>query len=299
MSRIRVRLSLGFLLIACTTPQETSEGTDGGILVLDAHGGPRGGGLSLPGNPQLESQIPEQFVHVYRIGGFYIMGTDERPLETDRQDRTGEEAVQQAVDLFSSLLDGDDDGDVDDPVLLENLAKHFVFAVGHESSLSPFEDDFDRRTGRYVMAMKTDVWPFFPDWNGRGFSLLRIGSSLWRPPNMNALWEECFHTVTEAYNRHRPEWSFSPEGVFGRSMQADIEAQAYDIEEQNRLEGGHYDWSTAVNEYIHQIWLVNQGGQAAVLTAPQIGVLDVMKATPGFPMSMDKDAERSLAVRVR
>lgn len=299
MNRLCGVLGLVLSLAFCATPKEVVDDAGKRPGVIDASEGLQDAGPALPGNPHLEAQIPEQFTHVYRIGGFYIMGTDEAPRETDRRDRTGEEVVEQAVRLFTSLLDTNQDGAVDDPVLLENLSEQFVFAIGYESSLSPFEDEFDRQTGRYVMAMKTDIWPFFPEWRGRGFSLTSINTSLWRPRSMNALWEECFHTVTEAYNRHRSEWSFAPEGVFGRSMQADIDAQAYDIMEQNRLEGGHYDWSTAVNEYIHQIWLVNQAGQADVLTAAQNAVLDVMKTTPGFPMGLDKDVEGSLAVRVR
>lgn len=300
MSDSRWTACLALCLLACTTTQDGVVDTGGGEPVSDAGGeGPKDAGRSLPGNPQLEGQIPEQFTHVYRIGGFYIMGTDERPRETDRRDRTGEEVVQQAVRLFSSLLDQDQDGVVDDATLLDNLAEHFVFAIGYESSLSPFEDAFDRQTGRYVMAMKTDIWPFFPDWAGRGFSLTSLNTSLWRPRDMNALWEECFHTVTEAYNRHRADWSFAPDGPLGRAMQADIDAQAYDISEQNRLEGGHYDWNTAVNEYVHQIWLVNQGGAADVLTGPQTQVLDQMKATSGFPLAVDKDYDLNLAQRVR
>lgn len=291
-------------LTGCTTATEKSSpdsgspgpvpAVDGGLAASDA------GNIALPGgDPALEQILKDEFAHVYRIGGFYIAGTDERPRETDRRDRSGEEVVLQAVKLFSSLLDPDEDGRVDNRELLDNLGRHFVFASGAHRSLEPLEESIDRRTGRYVMSMKTDIWPFFPDYEGQGIRLEALTTSLWRPEAMNAVWEECFHTVTEAYNRHREDWSFGREGLLGRAMQADIDAGAYDISEQNRLEGGHYDWNTAVNEYVHQIWLVNQGGAAHVLTGPQTQVLDHMKASPGFPMAVNKDYPRNLAQRIK
>ena len=73
----------------------------------------------------------------------------------------------------------------------------------------------------------------------------------------------------------------------------------YDIKRQNRLEGGDYDWETAVNEYVHQIWVIQNGGHENVLTPAQKRVLEFMRSHRGFPMTMDKDAPMSIAVRVR
>ena len=253
----------------------------------------------LAGDPAFEAQIPRLFPHVYRIGNFYIMGTDQRPRNTDRSDRTGEEVVLQAVRLFSSLLDANGDGTVDRPKLLTTMGQNFAFAIGADQTLRPIEETLDQQTGRYVISMKTDIWPFFPDWNGQGFRLSHLASSLWRPDKMNALWEECFHVYTESWNLHLNRWSFDKQGVLGRAMAADIKSGDYDIQEQNRLEHGDYDWNTAVNEYVHQIWVVQDGGQDKVLTEPQQEVLRFMRNIPGFSMDMNKDYARSLAVQVR
>ena len=253
----------------------------------------------LAGDPAFEAQIPSLFPHVYRIGNFYMMGTDQRPRVTDRSDRTGEEVVLQAVQLFSSLLDTNGNGTVDQPKLLKTMGQNFTFAIGADQTLRPIEDMLDQQTGRYVISMKTDIWPFFPDWNGQGFRLSHLASSLWRPDEMNALWEECFHVYTESWNLYLNRWSFDKGGILGRAMAADIETGAYDIQEQNRLENGDYDWNTAVNEYVHQIWVVQKGGQDKVLTEPQRNVLRFLRDIPGFAMDMNKDYTESLAVKVR
>ena len=254
---------------------------------------------TLPGDAAFEQQIPPVFTHVYRIGNFYIMGTDQRPRETDRRDRTGEEVVLQAVRLFSSLLDSDADGQVDQPELLKTMGENFAFAIGADRTLRPIEDKLDRQTGHYIISMKTDIWPFFPDWDGTGFQVKRLDSSMWRPRRMSALWEECFHVYTEGWNRHSDKWSFGKQGPLGQAMAADIQAGHYDIREQNRIERGDYDWNTAVNEYVHQVWVLQKGGQTAALTEPQKRVLEFMRQTKGFAMDMDKDYQKPLAVRVR
>ena len=82
-------------------------------------------------------------------------------------------------------------------------------------------------------------------------------------------------------------------------MAEDIAAGDYDIEKQNKMEGGDYDWATAVNEYVHQIWLVNQAGNSGVLTNPQKQVLDFMQSTRGFPMKVNPNYSLDIAVRVR
>ena len=253
----------------------------------------------LPGDTDFEQQIPSVFTHVYRIGNFYIMGTDQRPRETDRQDRTGEEVVLEAVRLFSSLLDNDADGQIDHPELLNTMGEKFAFAIGYDQTLRPIEEQLDQKTGHYIISMKTDIWPFFPDWNGTGFKVKRLNSSMWRPRRMSALWEECFHVYTEAWNRHTDSWSFGKDGLLGRAMTTDIKANDYDIQEQNRIERGGYDWNTAVNEYVHQIWVIQKGDQTAALTKPQQRVLKFMQQTKGFAMDMDKNYSGRIAVRVR
>ena len=99
----------------------------------------------LAGDPAFEAQIPGLFPHVYRIGNFYIMGTDQRPRNTDRSDRTGEEVVLQAVQLFSSLLDTNGNGTVDQPKLLKTMGQNFTFAIGADQTLRPIEDMLDQQ----------------------------------------------------------------------------------------------------------------------------------------------------------
>ena len=255
--------------------------------------------LNQPGNPKLESCIPARFKYVYRIGGFYVFGTDERPRESDRDTRQGEEVVLQAVRLFGSFLDSNEDGKVDDPKLLRSLGENFAFAIGSDRRLRPVEDLIERKTGCYVISMKTDIWPFFPNWTGKDFRFSGFKDSMWRPKSMNALWEECFHTITEAYRCCEEEWSFGKESRLGLLMAEDIAAGDYDIEKQNKMEGGGYDWATAVNEYVHQIWLVNQAGNSGVLTNPQKQVLNFMQSTRGFPMKVNPNYSLDIAVRVR
>jgi hypothetical protein len=122
---------------------------------------------------------------------------------------------------------------------------------------------------------------------------------MWRPDNFNALWEETFHTVTEAYNRVDASWSFEQGSTSSQAMQSDIDQGMYDIEEQNKLEAGQYDWQTAVNEYVHQIWVIQFAGSSDVLTDAQKSVVAHMKTTSGFPMTVNRDYPHSLAAIIK
>ena len=251
------------------------------------------------GNQKLESCIPARFKYVYRIGDFYILGTDERPREIDRETRQGKEVVLQAVRLFGSFLDANEDGKVDDPKLLQSLGNNFAFSIGSDRRLRPVEELIERKTGCYVISMKTDIWPFFPNWSGKRFPFNGIKDSMWRPESMNALWEECFHTITEGYRCCDENWSFGKKSRLGLLMAEDIAEGNYDIEKQNQLEDGDYDWATAVNEYVHQVWLVNQAGKSAALTKSQKQVLKLMQSTPGFPMKVNPNYPLDISIRVR
>ena len=83
-------------------------------------------------------------------------------------------------------------------MILESMGANFVFAIGYEPQLIPHEDSIDRTYGRYVISMKTDIWPYVPNYEGRNITPMALRSSMWRPDPFNALWEEVFHTVTEA-----------------------------------------------------------------------------------------------------
>ncbi len=126
---------------------------------------------------------------------------------------------------------------------------------------------------------------------------LRISSlntSLWRPETYNALWEECFHTITEAQNRIAPDFSFTPNSILGGYMQSDINAGTYDISEQNELEDDGYDFITGVNEYMHQIWLINLCGSKNILNEYQLEVLAHF-SNLGIPLSINTDYNLKLA----
>ena len=297
---MRYALALCSLTLACSTsPVISSSPRDAGQVSTTDAGAVQIDGGVLPGaSAELEALLRPHFAHIYRIGGLYIVGTDEAPLETNQDAATGGEVVTQAVKLFSSLLDANEDGVIDDQEQLESLGENLIFAVGYQRTLEPLEESLDRQTGRYVMSMKTDIWPYMPDWTGRGFSLAALTTSMWRPEGMNALWEEVFHTYTEAMARRFGDWTFSPNSPLGRAMQEDISNGAYDIEEQNRLENGDYDFATAVNEYLHQIWVVQYAGLESVLTDAQKRVLAQMTNQPGFPMTMNANYPGSLAARI-
>ena len=275
-------------------------------------GGAPGGmdGAELPGaNPELERRLLQDFNTVYRIGPFYIASTDEIPRETGgtRVDYV-DAVVEMAVQLFSSFLDQDEDGAVDHPPLLDALGEGFLFAIGYDRTLRPLEERYERDFGLYVMSMKTDIWPFIPGYDGTyhhvtnrtpfRVGIERLTTSLWRPTPFNALWEEVFHTITEAYRspggaaaRGNSDWSFDRRrSVLGQNLAEAISrgSMAYDISEQNELEGGNYDFETAVNEYVHQIWLLNNGGRQDILSRHQIDVFRHMETTPGFPMTVNK-----------
>jgi len=264
----------------------------------------------LPGaNPALERQLLRDFNTVYRIGPLYIASTRELPRETGgaRVDYV-DAVVEMAVQLFSSFLDQNEDGVVDHPPLLDALGEGFLFAIGYDRTLRPLEERYERDFGLYVMSMKTDIWPFVPGYDGTydrmrnrtpfRVDIQRLTTSLWRPDPFNALWEEVFHTITEAYRspggaaaRGDSDWSFDRRGsVLGQNLAEAISrgSMAYDISEQNELEGGDYDFETAVNEYVHQIWVLNNGGRQDILTRHQMDVFTHMETTPGFPMTVNK-----------
>ena len=79
---------------------------DAGAVQIDAE--------YYPAQALFEALLRPHFAHIYRIGGLYIVGTDEAPLETNQDEASGGEVVTQAVKLFSSLLDANEDGVIDD-----------------------------------------------------------------------------------------------------------------------------------------------------------------------------------------
>ena len=179
------------------------------------------------------------------------------------------------------------------------IGKNFVFVIGQDGrQLEYLENEIEKRFNKYVMSMKTPEWPFKPCFSGI-FSekeIKKFNSSFWRPRGECATIEETFHTLTETCNRlyqdgcsDFSDWSFEKKGKLGKIMKSDIDKGYYDIEKQNKQEGGNYDFKTAVNEYIHQIWICYVGGHEKLLNRNKQEVIQIMKDTPGFPMFRASD----------
>ena len=210
----------------------------------------------------LESYLQNKFSHVAKIQGFYIAAGNSKPLETDDPNATAEDIFHMSIRIFESLLDQNEDGEVDSPDLINSLSSNLMFLIDHTDVTDIEEEKIQNRFGNYVMTMKSNIWPYMPNYNFSDCDLdiSELKTSLWRPSSYNALWEECFHTITEAKNRIIPDYSFEPNSIMGTYMQNDIDAGTYDISEQNDLENDGYDFNTGVNEYIHQKvwWISNQ-----------------------------------------
>jgi len=160
------------------------------------------------------------------------------------------------------------------------------------------------------MSMKTDIWPFNPGWTGDfGKDELKcFNTSMWRPCDMCAVWEETFHTITEGYHKLASlnpsgqycDWLYTEASKLGGIMEEDIENDSYETEEQNQIECGCYDFETQVNEYVHQVWLSHYSGHDHKLNPYQSRVLNVMRDTRGFPLrlSAEQDAMEADIARV-
>lgn len=290
------------LLLACSSnepPTSTSTTTSAGAGGSGGSSITGTGGGSSEADAALEAYLGQHFDYISRIGGFYIAGVDKPSLQPDNPGPSGKDIFDDAIVLFSSFLDQDEDGSVDNEQLLQSLATNFVFTINYESVLEPIETQIGSQFNRYAISMKTDVWPYVPSYTGKNLFFTGLRSSMWRPADFNALWEESFHTITEAYNRYESSWSFETGSVLSNFMKADIDAGQYDIEEQNTLEGGDYDWKTAVNEYVHQIWVIQFDAQTDLLNDSQKGVVEHMKQTTGFPMTVNTEYEKVLVVKVK
>ncbi len=248
-----------------------------------------------------EKFLTSSYPYVHKINGFYIVASDEKPQSEDsKRDNTGKEVFEHSVRLFSNFLDQDEDGKVDDGMLpvLDGLKSRFLFASGYQEFVYDVIKAVKKRNKKlYVMTMNTDSWPYVADYNGKGWEVDTLDTSLWRPEDCNALWEEVFHTITEAYNRVDPDFSFS-DGPLRTYMDDDIREGSYDISEQNRYEKGQYDRVTAVNEYIHQIWAIQFAGEEAKLNEHQQSTLQFMR-DKGVPMQLNPGYSGNLGVRLK
>ena len=250
----------------------------------------------------LETYLKANADYVHNINGFYIVGSAANPTAGETTaGTTGKDIFEHSVRLFSSFLDQNNDGviDTDKQVLNQNLANKMLFISGPLTMVDKisFASQVEGK-GLYGMSMQTDNWPYMSDYNGKGWSVSILNSSTWRPQVFNALWEEVFHTLTEAYSRVDNEFRFTTGGYLRTQMDNDISAGTYDISVQNTEENGNYDKVTAVNEYIHQIWAINFAGQSSVLNTHQKNALNFM-ISKGVPMQVNANYTQMLGVRVK
>ncbi len=237
--------------------------------------------------------------YVHEINGFYIVSSDEVPTTEYGFNPTPLDAFNHSIKLFSSFLDQDNDGKIDQKYITLNdgLSKHLAFVIGHRD----FVDGMTQTTENYSvygMGMFTDEWPYIPTYDGKDFVVDELNSSLWHPEGEDATWEEVFHTITEAYNRIDDDFKFTEGAYLRELMDDDISDGTYDISEQNNLESGGYDSETAVNEYIYQIWQINFSGQSDILNVHQKKALEFM-IQKGVPMTVNPDYKFRIGERIK
>ena len=238
--------------------------------------------------------------YVHEINGFYIVSSSETPTTEHGFNTSALELFNHSIKLFSSFLDQDNDGQIDDIYLNLNdgLSKNLAFVIGHRDFVDEITHKTERKYGVYGMGFFSDSWPYVPTYDGTGFLVNELNSSMWRPEHFDATWEETFHTITEAYNRIDDDFKFTTGAYLRELMDQDISNGTYDISEQNDLENGGYDSETAVNEYIHQIWQINFSGQADKLNIYQKKALEFM-IMKGVPMAVNPNYKFIIGERIK
>jgi len=258
---------------------------------------------NLPTYKNCESNLCNYLVenasYVHEINGFYIVSSDQDPSKEYGFNAAPLDVFNHSIKLFSSFLDQDNDGQIDKKYfnLNKGLSENLAFVIGHRG----FVDDMTQLIENYDiygMGMFTDEWPYIPTYDGKGFLVKDLNSSLWRPKDEDATWEETFHTITEAFNRIDDDFKFSEGAYLRELMDDDIFNGTYDISEQNNLEGGGYDSETAVNEYIYQIWQINFSGQSNKLNSYQNKVLEFM-FEKGVPMKLNPEYKFCIGERIK
>jgi len=260
------------------------------------------------GNVTLEAYLQSRFVYVSRINNFYIAGTDQTPGVTTHSSPTGKVLFDAVVNVFESLLDQDEDGVIDHNEQLINLENNFVFIIGHQNITDIEETAIATTFNKSVMTMKSDIWAFNPDFNIETFNvdIMALASSSWRPIGWNAVYEEVFHTITEAVRKQNPTaFSFAEGSTLGDYLEADIGAGTYETTTQNVALGGpaysnfseYYTIETAVKEYLHQIFILAARGQESILNQTQKDVLAHMR-TYLVPDTIDRNYVTNMAIPV-
>lgn len=282
------KIKLGIIALVIMTITSCSSNT--GIVPSDNN------------SSSLEAYLKANADYVHSINGFYIVSSAVNPTSNETTPgTTAKDIFDHSVRLFSSFLDQNNDGIVDDDkkALNKQLAEKTLFISGPLAMVDKISEANQlSQKGLYGMSMQTDNWPYVKDYNGKGWTVDKLESSTWRPNNMNALWEEVFHTVTEAISRTDSEFSFTTGKKLRQLMDADIAANTYDISVQNAEENGNYDRVTAVNEYIHQIWAINFANQNAALNTHQKSALQFMKDKK-VPMHVNADYNKIIGTKIK
>ncbi len=257
----------------------------------------------LTTNKKCESDICNYFInnasYVHEINGFYIVSSDEVPTNNPEFNPTPIDVFNHSIKLFSSFLDQDNDGHIDQKYITLNagLSDHLAFVIGHTDFVEEMTQ-ITQNYGIYGIGMFTDKWPYVPTYTGKDFVVNELNSSLWHPEYEDATWEETFHTITEAYNRIDNDFKFTEGAYLRKLMDDDISDGTYDISEQNNLENGGYDSETAVNEYIYQIWQINFAGHSNILNEHQKKALEFM-INKSVPMTFNSDYKFCIGERIK
>jgi hypothetical protein len=139
-----------------------------------------------------------RFAHVDAMEGFVLMGIDEPGVS---------EAFATCRQRFQWLIYDPTTGLPRSEDICRGLREGFAFAVGSKRSTDVIDEDVPRLFGQYVITMRVPEWPHRPDWTGefaaeeltkpssrrRGSQVATYDgftSSLWRPDNFCACWEE-------------------------------------------------------------------------------------------------------------
>jgi hypothetical protein len=139
-----------------------------------------------------------RFAHVEAMEGFVLMGTDEPGVA---------EAFETCRQRFRWLIYDPATGLPRSEDICRSLREGFAFAVGAQRSTDVIDQEVPRLFGQYVITMRVPEWPHAPTWTGefaaeeltepssrrRGSQVATYDgfkSSLWRPANFCACWEE-------------------------------------------------------------------------------------------------------------
>ena len=286
-------LFIPFLLITVFFPSCEEEGE----VVTDSSNQPAEDQVN--GNQNLLNFLKESSSYIHEIDGFYIVSSNENPVvDKEFPNASAKDIFEASTRYFSSFLDQDENGEIDNEALLKALSENYLFVIGHRDYVEHITDaQLLIDEGYHGIAMFTDEWPYNASFTGKDWEFESLESSLWRPEGFNALWEEVFHTITEGFTTYLKGFEFTSGSTLSGYMEADIAANSYDTSEQNELENGVYDKVTAVSEYIHQIWMINYGGHENKLNVYQKNTLDFMIES-GIPMNLNPDYKSVLGTTI-